>query len=375
MRKIYCRTIILFVSIFSITSCAPIKGADELIEGKRLYRRSDYNSAIETLTNGIKKNPGHWKFYIYRGSAYEETNQYDLAIEDLTTSLELIPKGSSYSNLIDEWSRIYLVRGTIYHKKKMYDLAIADYEHAIKLDAKLINAYYCRAEAKEELNMLVAAVEDYTKVVELMSQYFSGIPESEKSKVFFKRGSVYARLENYAKAIGDFDQSIEKHPDTAVGSYIYRAAVRLVSNCDLVKILDDYYYLVDDIMLEDETRMVLYNQIAWILATASNKDIRNADKAVYFAKKSIEIQENCHNLDTLAVASAAKGDFKGALDAHKKAVKLCKSNNPEKVDVIHSHLKYYEENKPIRETCPGLGLELDQLKKWKHGKLNTKKGV
>jgi tetratricopeptide (TPR) repeat protein len=366
------RAVLVLLSCLLIVSCTTIKGADELIEGKESYLKSNYHDAIDILTVGIEKNPGYWVFYLYRGLAYEKNNQYDLAKRDLSTAIELGPKAEKWYSKMPEkdCAKIYLKRGNIYHKEKSYELAIADYYKALSLDPKLTNAYYCRAEARDQLNKLSAAVEDYSKVVELMSGILSGIPDSDKWNVHFKRGSIYARLEDFDQAIDDFDRCIKINPGNE-NAYLYRASARLISSCDLSKILEDYYSVINIDSVDDDTRQSVYNQMAWILATADDEGIRNSDRAIAYAKKSVEIKSNCRNLDTLAVAFAGKGMFEEALNINKKAIKACKIEDPELVGAVEKHFYNFEKKKAIREKCPGVDVEWEQLEKWQKGLLNN----
>ncbi len=360
----------LLLSVFASTlSCASIKGADELMAGTKYLRKSHYEHAIEKLSEGIEKNPEHWKFYFYRGEAYQKTDKIDLAINDLSKSLKLIPEIKVwYSKLpVGAWALIYVRRGTLYQKQSFYDLAIDDFNQALELDPQCDAAFFYRAATKEKMNRLSAAIEDYSKVVDMMSKFFSGISDSDKSRVYFERGAIYARMEKFEKAISDFDNSIKINPAIAENAYLYRASVELITSCDLEKVLEDYYSVVDIETIDDDTRQLAYNQIAWILATAADASIRDGEKALIYARKSVKIQANCRNFDTLAVAFAESGKFENAIDTHKKAVAVCKLKNPELLTAVEKHFENYEAQKALREECPGAEIEWEQLRKWRKG--------
>ncbi len=157
---------------------------------------------------------------------------------------------------------------------------------------------------------------------------------------FFSRGVTHYKMENFQKAINDFDNSIRLNPSVE-NAYLYRASVRLITSCDLRKVLEDYYSVTHIEDIDDEIRMFTYNSIAWILATTIDESVRDRKEALLFAKASVEIQANCQNLDTLAVAFAECGKFEEAIDTHKKAVEVCKLNNPELIPDLEEHLKNY----------------------------------
>ncbi len=403
MQKIIIKTLILLFITTPILSCTATYEMKELHAGRDYDRQSDYENAVKKYSEAIEKDPDYWKIYFYRGLAYQSTNEIDLAITDLSTALKLIPQiDKQYSKLpLDKWALIYMRRGTLYHKKNLYDLAINDFNHALELDPKCIGAYFYRGVTKEKIDELPAAVEDYSKTVSMMSKVFSGVFDSGKimaflhranvyrkqnklnlaladnnraieidgtAEAFFSRGTTQIKMENFKKAISDFNKSIKINPSNE-NSYLYRASVRLITTCDLKKVLEDYYSVINIKSIDDDTRQLAYNQIAWILATAADDRIRDGEKALIYTRKSIEIKANCRNLDTLAVAFAECGKFENAANTHKNAVLLCKENNPELLTAIEKHLEYYELKKPIREECPGAEVEMEQLRKWQKGDL------
>lgn len=349
-----------------IFSCTPIKGAEELSSGKEYYRQSNHLLAIGRLTQGIEKNPTHWKFYLYRAKAYQSINKIDLAIIDLSKGLELISKIERWSSKLpeDEWALIYMRRGTLYHQKKQYEFAINDFNKALELYPQCTGAYFYRGVTKEKINLLSEAIEDYSKVIVMMSGIFSGISDSEKMRVYFKRGSIFLRLEKFEKAISDFDSAIKTNPTSAENAYLYRASTRLITSCNLKMVLDDYYSVINIRNIDNDTLQQTYNAIAWILATAENDKIRDGEKALGFANKALEIDKNFLNLDTLAVAYAECGKYQKAEDTAQKAMILCKTKNSELFIEIEKHMDIFLLKKPIRKKCPGFETELKQLRKW-----------
>ncbi|MBU1342567.1 MAG: tetratricopeptide repeat protein [Proteobacteria bacterium] len=398
MPKKIIKMVFVLLIITPILSCTVRKGWQELRAGKEYAKRSDYRRAIKKYSEMIEKNPDYWKVYVYRSVAYEEINKIDLAIVDLSSGLKLIPKiDKGYGKLPrDEWALIYVKRGTLYHKTNFYNKAIDDYDKALELDPQCIGAYFYRAGTKEKINQLSAAIEDYSKTVDMMSKLLSGISNSEKSMVYLNRAIIYrkqnkfdfaladhhraikidgsakaflsrgitlCKMENFEKAISDFDKSIKINPSDET-AYIYRASTRLITNCDLKKILEDYYSVIGIRNIDDDTRQLVYNQIAWLLATAADDNIRDREKAVAYAQKAVGIKADCRSLDTLAVAFAGNGKYEDAINTHRQAIDICRSSNPELLSEVEKHLENYNLKKEFREDCPGVEIEKAQLRKW-----------
>ncbi len=379
--------IFLFLIIF-LTSCAAVVGWKDFKAGKEYYQKSSYNNAIRKFSESIKQNPTHWNFYYYRGLAYVKLEKTNFAIQDLTKSLELLPTVDTwYSKLPKEdWALIYVRRGTLFHKKKDYALALKDYNQALDMDSKCVGAYFYRGITEEKLNMLPEAVEDYTKTVSLMSSPFSGLGDTEKIRVYLHRSVIYreqnllqlalkdnnqaigikdtwkaylsrsithAKLGNYDNAISDLNRTIELNPLSGE-AYLLRAGVKRLKNCNLNQVLEDHLSALNVSHLDPKIKTEIYNSMAWILAVADDDSIRNAEKAVIYAKKSIQIEENFTNLDTLAVALAAAGEFEEAIRIQKRAIDLCKKSQPEYLSIIEDHFDALKNRKGVREECPGL---------------------
>ena len=66
--------------------------------------------------------------YFGRGLAYENKNEHDKAIADLTESIRLDPKNA----------KAYYNRGLAYENKNEHDNAVADFTEAIRLDRKTL---------------------------------------------------------------------------------------------------------------------------------------------------------------------------------------------------------------------------------------------
>ena len=398
MKKGFINLAIIFLLIMSTFSCATGKGSKEREAGKKYYRQADYVMAVIKYSEAIKKNSDYWKLYFYRGIAYQKLNKIDLAIADLGTCLKLIPKSETWYGKMasDERALIYVRRGMLYHKKNEYKLAIDDYNEALELDSQTVGAYFYRGVTKGKMNLLSEAIEDYSKAVNMMSKILSGISDSEKIRIYRnraklflkqgkadlalsdinsaleinpnsanlyeKRGIIYAKIGAFEKAIHDLDKAIEIAP--SYNAYTWRAGVRLIASCDLKKVLEDYHSVIDMKNVNNDILLKVFNDVAWILATASDNAVRNPEKAAEYAKKSIAIKSDLGNLDTLAVAFAGCGKFEEAINTVNQAIDLCKSERSEALSELEKHLETFKLKKDLREECPARKQIQETLQTW-----------
>lgn len=90
------------------------------------------------------------------------------------------------------------------------------------------------------------------------------------------------------------------------------------------------------------------NNLAWLLASAEDEKIKDADKAIKLARRACKLSgnENYEFLDTLSIAYAAAGRFTEAINAAGKAVELARSEGQEKlVQELKGRIEAYKKNR------------------------------
>jgi Flp pilus assembly protein TadD len=95
----------------------------------------------------------------------------------------------------------------------------------------------------------------------------------------------------------------------------------------------------------------ILNNLAWLLATAPEENIRNGKRAVVLATEACKLTDykQAHILSTLAAAHAETGDFK---EAEKWAAKAVEIGSTEHGDQLKKELESYQAGKPWREALP-----------------------
>jgi len=92
--------------------------------------------------------------------------------------------------------------------------------------------------------------------------------------------------------------------------------------------------------------------LAWILATHPDAEVRDADKAVILAEHAVQITENQdgRNLDALAAAYAATGQYERAVTTAKAAIRLASERGDfDRVQEIHKRVEIYRQKKTYLE--------------------------
>jgi tetratricopeptide (TPR) repeat protein len=106
-------------------------------------KNRQFNEAIYDFSKSIEMTPEnhktlHYDILVNRGEAYQKSNQLDLAFQDYTRAIELLP---GHKNI----KFIYSNRAWVQYSREKYDGAVADFSEAIKLDTEFDSAYFGRA--------------------------------------------------------------------------------------------------------------------------------------------------------------------------------------------------------------------------------------
>ena len=154
-------------------------------------------------------------------------------------------------------AEFYLKRGEDFSGAHQYDRAIADYTTAIQLESDYAEAYNDRGFAYYLKGDAERAIADYTRAIELRPDYW---------KAYNSRGVAYmAHGYGAAKSVPDFDRAIALEPDFRY-AYINRANARLASHPWLA--LQDFHragmYPEQTVAMLGGAVFVMIVGIAWI---------------------------------------------------------------------------------------------------------------
>ena len=97
----------------------------------------------------------------------------------------------------------------------------------------------------------------------------------------------------------------------------------------------------------------MLNNLAWMLATNPNDDLRNGQEAVKLAERAAAIPDGLDRvsvLDTAAAAYAETGRCAEALKLAQEALRLArKKKRPQATELLEKAVSFYEQGKPFRD--------------------------
>lgn len=113
--------------------------------------------AINEYTQAIEKSPDDvkYKFYLLRGKAYKDSDQLELALKDLNTSIMLDPSLTAYQ-----------YRGEVYFQMEDYTASIDDFTAALEINPS-IDLFKKRGESYLRSEIYVLAFADGLKIIDM----------------------------------------------------------------------------------------------------------------------------------------------------------------------------------------------------------------
>ena len=160
------------------------------------------------------------------------------------------------------------------------------------------------------------------RAIEVLSAVIDSDPQN--AAVLRSRGDALL-------SVGDHNAAIED----------YEEAIRALGSEEAVK---------SDPRLSEEASG-LYNNLAWVLSTSPQDDVRDGQRALQYGVKASELTEykEAHILSTLAAAHAENGDFGEARKWSEKAVVIATEEEHEQLEQLQEELDTYKNDEPWRE--------------------------
>lgn len=271
----------------------PTKPVAYCLRAKWYIENGQYQEAITDCNNALQLESNYALAFNERGTAYVALTNFSAAIHDYNHVIQLQPTNSSWT---------LALRGKAYAGLGDYDRAIADYDNAIRLGVEDCEIYTRRAYAYAQKGENDKAIADFTKSLAYATNNM--IPF-----IYTSRGFIFSLMGNYSNGIEDCEY-----------------AVHLAPNYDVAN-----------------------NNLAWLLATAPEADLRNGTIALQYANKACDLSDwkESHYVGTLAAAYAENGDFDEAVKWEKKSIELGLPKN--EISKAQKMLRLFEDKKPFHE--------------------------
>ncbi len=236
--------------------------------GQVLAVQQKYPEALEAYAKAMRLDPTDPGLYYRIGAVYAQQGTLDKAAENLRRSLAMNP------NLTEA----YVALGIVLQKEGRPEEAITQFRTAVKIKPDNAEAWGNLGDTFQGQGKLAEAVDAYTRCVRA---------RPNEAATYSKLGEVLKQQGRVKEAVAQHQQALRIDPDFAPS----------------------------------------LNNLAWILATNKDPEIRKPSGAVQFGEKVCQLtgfkDQNC--LDTLAAAYAAAGQFDQAVQTAEKALALARA--------------------------------------------------
>ncbi len=322
--------------------------------------RGEFDKAVEDFEKLLAKDPNNISVRQALTEALTNLEKFDLALEHANKTIELQPQTSMN----------YTLRARIHERKDDMKAAIADLDQGLKIEPQDRIALYMRARLHMVQEDFVAAREDLNKFMQLQPNSPQGV---------LLRAMVAAAEKRFHEAITDLQLLLRADPKNVelrlqIGAYLVadqrpRKAIDLYtvlieedkdnwvalrSRGDALLSIGKHKEAIADyeagLKVQPEDNGLL-NNLAWVLATSTFDDVRDAKRSIELGTKACEVTkfEMPHILSTLAAGYAEAGDFENALKWSTKAVELGREKLKDQIEQLEKELESYKNKKPWRE--------------------------
>ncbi len=230
------------------------------------------------------------------------------------------------------------------------DKAISHFESAARIRSAKQDAHYDLGSAFVQMN-LADALARKGRSDEAMVHYEEAIRlQPDYADAYYNRGNVLFTKGRIDEAITDWEKALQIQPNdvdahTGLGNALLRKGA-------LREAIAHYEQALAIAPEDPHSR----NNIAWVLATASDASIRDGTRAVGFAQEAVQLSGGREPgfLRTLAAAYAESGRFSEAFAAAQQAAALARmQGNTSLANRLDRDLVLYRAHLPLRGDSPG----------------------
>jgi arylsulfatase A-like enzyme/Flp pilus assembly protein TadD len=319
---------------------------NERLQIRSLILEEEYEKAREICLRMIEEYPG--VVFVYH------------AISDIATRQEKFTEAEKYLRKATELDpdnyKSYNRLGVALARQGNYEEAVVQYKKALAIEPDDLDA-------NREMGIALAHIKNYAGAVKYLKKAVEMDPEIAMLNAALAEALFY--LNDVELAIMYWEKSLEYDPeDTKVQEQLADAKKvneRFAAAAAKNKIAESYLAQGDIASAVENWKKALeindkwpgvLNNLAWILATSKDENIRNAQEAIEYGKKACELTEykNAELLDSLAAAYAATGNFDKAIEIAEKAINVAINLGFDKnAEQARKHLNMYKNGKAIYE--------------------------
>ena len=300
-----------------------------LLLGVQTWHQGYVYRDIETLWNDtLEKNPESWLAHNNLGIFLTERGKLQEGIAHYSEALRIKP----------DHAKAHYNLGNALARQGRFEEAIAHYSQALRINPNYASAHNNLAVTLMKLGKLQEAIDHFYQVLQI-------IPD--QAEPHYNLGVVLAEKGNIDEAIDQYYEALKIAPNNSDAHIQLALLWRSQGRTD--KAIEHYNKALS---LSPASTLVL-NNLAWILATNQNSNLRDGARAVQLAEKASKLSgyKDAVFLDTLAAAYAEAGRFHEAWQTAQKAVELALTEGRAQLaEDIKKRMQLYKAGKVFYES-------------------------
>jgi tetratricopeptide (TPR) repeat protein len=322
--------------------------------GKALLQEGRTEEAIGCYREALRINPDFADAQINLGAAYLQEGRTEEAIGCYREALRINP----------DFADAQINLGAAYLQEGRTEEAIGCYREALRINPAYAEAHYNLGNALLQEGRTEEAIASYREALRINPAYAEA--HNNLGAALLQRGRTDEAIASYREAVRINPAYAEAHnnlgnallqrgrTEEAIGCY--REALRINSTY-----AEAHYNLCNALLQEGRTKEAIadgekaieiqpsnisfQNNLAWILATASEEALRDGARAVQLATQASQASGggNAVILHSLAAAYAEAGEFPNAVQTARKALQLAEAeSNAELANALRREINLYE---------------------------------
>jgi protein O-mannosyl-transferase len=298
--------------------------------GSAFYKKGQMDEASKQLQEVIHLKPDYAEAHYSLGMIFSLKGLMDEAIKQFQEVIRLKPDYAEAHN----WLAV------AFDRESRTDEAINQYQEYIRLKPDDADAHYNLGNAFVRKGLMDEAIKQFQEVIRLKPDYVEAYDNLGMALV--ASGRLDEAVQNYRQAI----QADPKRPET-----FYFLGLTLSQLGRTREVVDSYQAALK---LNPDLAAAL-NNLAWILATSPDDQIRNGAEAVPLAERACELTHYAQPqfVGTLAAAYAEAGRFPEAVTTAEKAEQVATHAGLTAVAAENRQLlDLYRAGKPYHESAP-----------------------
>jgi Tfp pilus assembly protein PilF len=298
--------------------------------GIYLYHEGHIEEAMEHYHKAIQINPNRFETFYSLGVALAAQGRLDEAIENFRKAIQINP---NYPYALNDLGNAFATKG-------QWDEAIENFRKAVQINPNFSRALNNLGVALTAQGQLDEAIENFRKAIQI---------NPNSSGTLNNLGRALAAEGQFDEAIQNYRQAIQVDPNRP--ETFYRLGLTLGQSGRTREAVDSYQAAL---RLNPNFAAAL-NDLAWVLATSPDDQLRNGTQAVRLAEHACELTHYDRPLfiGTLAAAYAEAGRFPEAVATAEKAEQLATHAGLTAVAAKNRQLlELYRAGKPYHESPP-----------------------